>query len=486
MTHKLTHLTDEVTGVSQGANRVAAERMFSAEELARRWNVSVRTIGRWRGRGLTSRPYRRNGKHVGYSESIVQRFEQRHPDLVRQGDRFSRMSEAEQQHIIRRAKEMLEGSLMTPTEITAMLAKDTQRSAPTVRKLLNRSGLLDETNHRGLEDRLGQRLYREFLRGRSIPALARQFGLPKSKVTLAVNRLRAAQLLGVELEYMPSEEFMKPGAERWIMGSLPPSSRPDRTPRKPNDVPAYIASLYDVPLLTPEQETHLFRQYNFLKYRVVQLRDQLDAKRPSGRLLDEIETLYSQALEVNRQLVRSNLRLVVAVGKKYVGSTGDLFEKISEGNMSLLRAVEKFDYTRGFKFSTYATWALKKNFIRSYATAIRQVNRFRTGHDELLDARITHRANPRIELEAQRHREQQVTEILNDLSARERDIIRSRFGLKPGVEPKTLQEVGYELGVSKERVRQLESRAMEKLRDAAVRAHLDEAMLDDHRSYQES
>jgi RNA polymerase primary sigma factor/RNA polymerase sigma factor len=259
-----------------------------------------------------------------------------------------------------------------------------------------------------------------------------------------------------------------------MLGPLPENPGPIRIPRKPPDLPAYIASLYEVPLLTSEQEAHLFRQYNFLKYKVSQLRQGVDPKRPSGKTLDEIERLYEQALAVNNKLVRSNLRLVVAVAKKYVGPTGDLFEKVSEGNVSLMRAVEKFDYTRGFKFSTYATWAIKKNFIRAYATAMKYADRFRTGHDQLLDSRVGYRANPRVELEAQRHHEQQVACIMQELSERERDIIQSRFGMKPGAEPKTLQEVGNELGVSKERVRQLESRAMKKLRQAATEARFDE------------
>lgn len=222
---------------------------------------------------------------------------------------------------------------------------------------------------------------------------------------------------------------------------------------------------------------------HFLKYQVSKWREELDPSRPSGRTLDQIERLYEQALDVNNTLIRSNLRLVIAVAKKYVGRTGDLFEKVSEGNVSLMRAVEKFDYTRGFKFSTYATWAIKKNFIRSYGMAMKHAERFRTGHDELLDTRVAYRANPRVELDAQRQREEEVARLLEDLPDREREIIRSRFGMTPGEEPKTLQEVGDELGVSKERVRQLESRAMQKLRRAAMQACF-EPTLDDTSVYQ--
>jgi RNA polymerase sigma factor (sigma-70 family) len=394
------------------------------------------------------------------------------------------MTEAEQQDILRRAKELLDGSLMTLTEVITILANEAQRSTATVRKLLKHSGLLDQLATRDVTNRAEEWLYRVFCRGKTVSSLASQLGISRTKATQAINRLRAARVGELQLDYMPAKAFAEPGAEQRIMKAPPPSPSPIRLPRKPADLPAYIASLYEVPLLTGEQETHLFRQYNFLKYQASQLRDRLDARHPSGRLLDAIEGLYNHAREVNRKLLLSNLRLVVAVSKKYVGVTGDLFEKISEGNLSLMRAVEKFDYTRGFKFSTYATWAIKKNFIRSFVTANRQADRFRTGHDELLDTTVARRTNPYIELEAQRHREQQVARILPALSERERDIIQSRFGLTPGIEPKTLQEVGRELGVSKERIRQIESRAMQKLRAAARLADLEDSMHDDQVSSQ--
>ena len=112
--------------------------------------------------------------------------------------------------------------------------------------------------------------------------------------------------------------------------------------------------------------------------------------------MEKIEDLYRQALEVKNAIVRANLRLVVAIAKKYVGSQEGLFDLVSEGNMSLLRAVEKFDYTRGNKFSTYATWAIKKNYARAYNNRVRQEARFRTSLDETLDAAAEERAPTRL------------------------------------------------------------------------------------------
>lgn len=460
------------------------EPVLTLDELAEQWSVSTKTLGRWRQRGLMGKVFLIDGRRrLGVLKSDANRFAATNPALVRRGSRFSRLSSDERQHILRRAREMFE-SLVPPGEIVTRLHADTQRSPETIRQLLSKAGLLDATPPSSLTDRAKQRLYKEFRRGKSIEQLAARFGLSKAKVRLAINRKRAERIAELPLEYMASEEFMKRGAERKILAPMPENSGHTRMPRKPADLPAYIASLYEVPLLTAVQESHLFRKYNFLKYKASGLVETLDCDRPKRRTLDQIERLHEAIVATKNKLVQANLRLVVSVAKKYIGSHTDLFEKISEGNISLMRAIDKFDYTRGFKFSTYATWAIKKNFIRSYSDTIKQSDRFRTGHEELLDSHAAFRANPQIELAAQQERERQVGRILRDLSERERNIICWRFGMEPGTEPKTLKQVGERLGVTKERVRQLESRAMEKLRHAATRTRLDHEWLEGETSYQ--
>ena len=163
----------------------------------------------------------------------------------------------------------------------------------------------------------------------------------------------------------------------------PKTISPTKKPRLPSGLPAYVASLYEVPLLTREQEAHLFRKMNYLKYEASKLRDTLDVDRPKRRLMDRIENLYEESVATKNQIISANLRLVVSIAKRYVGPAVDFFELVSDGNLSLIRAVEKFDVSRGNRFSTYATWAIVKNFARSIPAVLRHRDRFGTSHAEM-------------------------------------------------------------------------------------------------------
>jgi RNA polymerase sigma factor (sigma-70 family) len=146
---------------------------------------------------------------------------------------------------------------------------------------------------------------------------------------------------------------------------------------------------------------------------------------------------------------------------------------VSDGNMSLIRAIEKFDYTKGNKFSTYATWAIMKNYARSIPAEYTLLDRFRTGNDEVFHASPDDRGNQYEEEFVNSKQHQVIMSILEQLDDRERSIITHRYGLEHGTEPLTLEQVGAKFGVTKERIRQLESRALQKLRKIAHEEKLD-------------
>lgn len=305
--------------------------------------------------------------------------------------------------------------------------------------------------------------------GDSLAKLAKRFRSTPGRISRVVAQEQLKRVQELQLDYIPNDRFKRMSAaqEEVVLGPAPENPRPPKAVARPVGLPPYLASMYETPLLTREQEQHLFRKMNYLKHKASVLRDRLDLRRPSLTAMSQIESLAGDAVAVKNDVVRANLRLVVSIAKRYATGPGHLFELISDGNMSLIRAVEKFDFARGFRFSTYASWAIMKNFARTIPAELRQQARFRTGGDERLMVVADEHAESMRREAAQNDRQAEVARILRHLDERERQIIRHRFGLDRGRNPMTLKEVGRVMGVTKERIRQLEARAMAKLRDAA-------------------
>ncbi|MGZ4754612.1 MAG: RNA polymerase sigma factor RpoD, partial [Acidimicrobiia bacterium] len=281
----------------------------------------------------------------------------------------------------------------------------------------------------------------------------------------------------------------------------------------------YLKEIGKVPLLTAEQEVTLARRIEAgldAVDRVDQESELSDAQRASLRAVARDGEL------AKRQLTEANLRLVVSIAKRYVGRGMALLDLIQEGNLGLIRAVEKFDYTKGFKFSTYATWWIRQAITRAIADQARtiripvhmvetmtKVMRIqRQLLQELGREPTVDEIAAKVELTPDRVREIQrlgqepvsletpvgddddsflgdfvedpnatapataaarallteaIEEALEELNDRERQVVRLRFGLDDG-QVRTLEEVGREFGVTRERIRQIESKTLAKLR----------------------
>jgi RNA polymerase sigma factor (sigma-70 family) len=307
----------------------------------------------------------------------------------------------------------------------------------------------------------------------SVDRLARRYCRTKASIYRIVGEMRAKRLIDQPIECMYHPSFEAENADELILSAPPVNSEKHSAFRPPPGLPPYLAQLYSIPLLSKEQEAYYFRKMNYLKYRAARLRDQLDVSRAKSRVMDQVERCLDEAVEMKNLLIRSNLRLVVSIAKKHVKPTGNFFEMVSDGNISLIRAIEKFDFSRGFKFSTYATWAIMKNYARSIPAEHTQLDRYRTGSDELFMASPDQRSD-QFEQERVNHRQHEaLVRILNRLDERERNIIMFRFGLNQDTEPQTLEQLGGRFGVTKERIRQLESRALNKLRKIALDEKLD-------------
>jgi RNA polymerase primary sigma factor/RNA polymerase sigma factor len=381
--------------------------------------------------------------------------------------------------MIERARQLVEGGASL-SEITRQLAQQMKRSPETIRYTLknfdaDNKALAIFPDHRGVLTEEDKRaIFKLHVHGASVARLCKRFKRTRTSIQRILLDMRMEQILELPLDYIYNEDFEDTSREAEYLGPIPEPASAPRKVRVPAGLPSYLAALYDVPLLTREQEYHLFRKMNYLKHKASRLREGLEETSGSKTaMMDEIDDLYEAAVLVKNKVVQSNLRLVVSIAKRHVASTDDFFALVSDGNMSLIRAVEKFDYSRGNKFSTYASWAIMKNFARTIPSEFKHRDRFRTTTEELFVARQDDRLDPYVEETVQRSRQRELSKILNRLDEREQKIITARFGLGRGTEPLTLKQVGEEMGVTKERIRQLEARALTKLREAADEAKID-------------
>ena len=454
------------------------ERVYTIEELAKQFNVSTKTISRWREQGLVSHRFIFDGrKRVGFTDAIVQRFVTDNKDRIERGERFSQLTDENRHEIVDRARRLAQRG-DCPSEIARQIASQMGRSVETIRYTLKNH---DERNpdravfpdrSQPLNEAMREAIYNRHRAGETIEGLARRYGRTKTSVYRILSEVRLQKIEQLPLDFVPNESFDDPAMEAEILADISLENPDAKKIRVPAGLPPYLASLYEVPLLSREQEYHLFRKMNFLKSRAAKLREELEG-RPRAALMDKIESLYEDSVKVKNRIVQANLRLVVSIAKRHVTPSNDFFTLISDGNMSLIRAAEKFDFSRGNKFSTYASWAIMKNFARTIPEEYKRQDRFRTLQDEVFLAREDSRSD-QYELEsAQAMRREQVAKILSRLDDREKQIIISRFGLNHSDEPLTLKEVGAEMGVTKERVRQIEFRALNKLRAAVKDEKID-------------
>ncbi len=362
---------------------------------------------------------------------------------------------------------------------------------------------------------------------------------------------------GIEVIEVPGEELTEPGAQNRLDVDLlkAPTNDPVRM---------YLKEIGKVPLLTAAQEVDLARRIEAGEFsteltRIMDVEERLDQKRlrtivdrvvairehqlekfgkvegigrdkiakswkPKGRddLPELLRRVERDGQLAKKKLIEANLRLVVSIAKRYVGRGMLFLDLIQEGNLGLIRAVEKFDYSKGYKFSTYATWWIRQAITRAIADQARTIripvhmvetiNKLVRVQRQLLQdlgrEPLPEEIGRHMGIPADKVREilkvsqepvsletpigeeedshlgdfiedsdavvpvdaasfillqEQLESVLHTLSEREKKVIQLRFGLLDG-HPRTLEEVGREFGVTRERIRQIESKTLSKLR----------------------
>jgi RNA polymerase primary sigma factor len=286
----------------------------------------------------------------------------------------------------------------------------------------------------------------------------------KSLSSRKADIVRARRLLAVKLSYVTHPSFAGPNAHDAILTSSSEFGTPASDPvRESRDFDANCSRGDRIP--SREREAHMFRKMNFLKFLAGRIRDRMDPDSPLPVDLDHLERLQIEALKLKNQIVEANLRLVVSVAKKRVRAGYDLLERISDGTFALMQATDRFDFSRGNRFSTYATWAIFNEFTRYDRRELRRRTRSVSLYMDSLAAPESESEQYEQD-EVQDQRGATIERFLRRLNGREWSIIVKRTGIGGGPE-QTLKQIGRGLGISKERVRQLEQRAYAKLRSFA-------------------
>ncbi len=295
---------------------------------------------------------------------------------------------------------------------------------------------------------------------------------PSTRDDQAMREL-TVEILQTEIDFIPNPEFQAEDCD----GDRSVSEILNSTGGKgkaPSDLPAHLRRICEVDLLTHEQEIALFRQMNYLKFRANALRSRLDPDNVDSQAIEEIQDTLLRAQAIRDHIIQANMRLVMSIVKKFVTPQQSFDDMLSEGTFTLMQAVEKFDFDRGFRFSTYAYRSIARNAYRSVTTAWKEESRYtRDAEEWAFEADSDHSSSTTTEQIWTNLRELTAS-MLDKLDRREQFIIRSRYALGAHRKVRTFQCLADKLGVSKERVRQLEQRAVNKLRAMAGELEMDE------------
>ena len=296
----------------------------------------------------------------------------------------------------------------------------------------------------------------------------------------AQDQVLLTQLLAEPIDFIDDERFDRPGMDKELFGVE--SKLADKSATRfirPNPVLQPREGRGSrVPTLTGDQERLLFLRLNYARRAAGKVLESSAGQRLNASQTRTLLAWGHRALATRSEIVQFNLPLVLAMAKRTRLQAIDYNELISEGNVALLRSAEKFDVGRGYKFSTYACRAILKSFSRVAMRASRYRGRFPVEFDPSMErSDFLEKKRNTIETDCVSELRTILTKNLADLNEVEQTVISERFALSAVLsaetpQPKTLEQVGVLIGVTKERVRQIQNRAIKKIRSALETEYL--------------
>jgi RNA polymerase sigma factor (sigma-70 family) len=471
------------------------DTVLEFDDVSKKFNVSSKTIQRWRKQGLIALRYLHpdGRRRLGFLESDITRFAADNKEKVDRSAGFTQLSDDERAAVILMARNLsaAPGAPLCIKDISRLIGKKLNRSPETIRYTIRKydrdhpeAAIFPDTDSAPLPRRAKPAptpLFEEFAHSLNQDHTATPATVPTATDAQDALRDRAQQLKLQEIEFIPNPLFDHPDAGNIILNVLPAEaiakaqatvsaginakSTDPYVARIPRDLPAFLADIFRQPVMPLELELDAFRRMNYLKFLAAKNRQSLDANAATSDQLTHIDSLLEQANELKNAIIQANLRVVVHVARKHQRPGRPLMELVSDGTIWLMRAIERFDFARNTRFTTYAGYVIMKNFARGRSEQLTLLDgTMLTGQEEIITSLNDHAAQPIAEQIDQHNLKIDLRQVIQDLPSREKELLSQHYGLDESQPALSLSQIGDKMGLTKTRVRQLEARALRRLR----------------------